>query len=207
MAVAAITPARRNRARDAILALVRRRPGISISEIARELSAVDDPEVLMIALADTDLRVTEVQPAKSQDVWGPEPSHAELQLAQASAHRATTTALEGALAGALSREEVASRIGVTTPQAVSERRKAGKLVGLRRGREWRFPAWQFADDGTVPALSELIDAYPGTPLALSVWAVTPSPDLDGNTPARELTRRGGAERVLEIAQALSAAAW
>lgn len=59
----------------------------------------------------------------------------------------------------------------------------------------------------MPALSELIDTYPGTPLALSVWAVTPSPDLDGNTPARELTRRGGPERVLEIAQALSAAAW
>ena len=204
MAVAAITPARRNRARDAVVALVRRRPGISISEIARELSEVDDPEVLMIALADTDLRVTDVQAA---DVWGPEPSAAELQTAQASAQRATSTALEGALTGALSREEVASRIGVTTPQAVSERRKAGKLVGLRRGREWRFPAWQFADDGTVPALSELIDAYPGTPLALSVWAVTPSPDLDGNTPARELTRRGGPERVLELAQALSAAAW
>jgi len=92
MAVAAIPLARRNRARDAVLALVRRRPGISISEIARELSEVDDPEVLMIALADTDLRVTDVPSADSQDVWGPEPSAAELQQAQASAERTTASA-------------------------------------------------------------------------------------------------------------------
>ena len=88
MAVAAIPLARRNRARDAVLALVRRRPGISISEIARELSEVDDPEVLMIALADTDLRVTDVQ--ASRTCGARSRRRPSCRLAQASAQRATS---------------------------------------------------------------------------------------------------------------------
>ena len=126
--------------------------------------------------------------------------------ARQTAERSPEAALATALDGALTRDAAAERIGVT-PQAISDRLKAGKLVGLRRGREWRFPARQFADDGILSALDELIDAWPGTPLSLSAWAVTRSVDLNGRTPAQALTRRGGPERVLELAHALAAAAW
>jgi hypothetical protein len=209
--MAAITPQRKNRARAAVLELVRSHPGITIKEIARELAAVDTPEVLLIAMSDTNLAVIDKGTAERladplEDAWGPAPSDTELEHAQRAGEHATRAALTAALEGALSRETAAERIGVT-PQAISERLKAGKLVGLRRGREWRFPAWQFAEDGTLPALGELIDVYPGTPLALSTWAVTPSVDLNGHTPAQALARRGGPERVLELAHVLSALAW
>jgi len=71
----------------------------------------------------------------------------------------------------------------------------------------RFPAWQFMEDGTLPEVQQLIAAWPSTSLALSVWAVEPSVDLNGQTPSQELRRRGGAPRVLELVEALRAAGW
>lgn len=203
-----ITPQRKSRATEAVLDLVGRRPGITVREIADELAQVEDVDVILHALRDMELVVFRpVRPADTLDeAWGPAPSERELAEAQRIAELARESALTSALAGALTRERAAERIGVT-PQAVSERLKAGKLIGLRRGREWRFPAWQFADEGTLPLLDALIDAWPGTSLALSTWAVTPSVDLDGRTPAQALMRRGGPERVLELARALGAAAW
>jgi hypothetical protein len=204
---------RKLRARDAVLELVLARPGITTREIANELSDIDEASVILDALIEADLVVSVSARGAGQPereplaaAWGSEPSDEELADARCVGEGAEQAALDDALDGALTREMAANRIGVT-PQAVSERRKAGKLVGLRRGREWRFPAWQFADDGTLPALDELIDAWPGTPLALSTWAVTPSPDLDGRTPAQALAVRGGVERVLDLARALAASAW
>jgi hypothetical protein len=208
--MATITRQRRTRAHGAVLELVRQRPGITIKEIVDALSPrVDNAEVLIAALLDSgDLGVhpTAKSAGPFTEAWGPEPNEEELAEARRVGEGAEQAALALALDGALSRELAADRIGVT-PQAVSERVKAGKLVGLRRGREWRFPAWQFADDGTLPALGELIGAWPGTPLALCAWAVTRSADLDGLTPAQALARRGGPERVLEAAHALGASAW
>ena len=53
----------------------------------------------------------------------------------------------------------------------------------------------------------MIAAYPGTPLALTTWATAPSADLDGRTPAEALTERGGVQRVVDAARALTPAAW
>jgi len=211
--MATITPQRKSRAAEAVLDLVRRRPGITVREIADELGRIEDINVILHAMRDMELVVSrpahDREPAAIDalaDAWGPPPSEAELADAQRVGEVARESALAGALTGALTRDRAAARLGVT-PQAVSERMKAAKLVGLRRGREWRFPAWQFGDDAILPGLDEVIDAWPGTPLALSVWAVTPSVDLDGRTPAQALVRRGGPERVLELARALGAAAW
>jgi hypothetical protein len=84
---------------------------------------------------------------------------------------------------------------------------AGALIGLRSGGDWRFPLWQFTADGTLPALDELIAVWPGTMLSLSTWTTTPSADLGGRTPAEELGRRGGPERVVELVHALADCAW
>jgi len=53
----------------------------------------------------------------------------------------------------------------------------------------------------------VIAAYPGGALSLTSWATSPSPDLDGATPAQTLTHRGGPARVLDALQALTPAAW
>jgi hypothetical protein len=202
------TAPQRQQVEEAVVEMVRRRPGITVNEIVDELAFDVSPEVILGLLGN--LRVTGAVVARPEDAledaWGPAPSDVELDAIRRAGEHAEQATLAVALDGALSRDEAAERIGLT-PQAVSERRKAGKLVGLRRGREWRFPAWQFADDGTLPALAELIGSWPGSSLALSTWAVTPSVDLEGLTPAQALRRRDTRERVLELTHALTVTAW
>jgi hypothetical protein len=186
---------------------VTRNPGISVRDLAREVKdlEIEDLERLRDAL---DVLLADARPVPALDpaVWGEVPSPQRLAAAREVGERARETALAGALDGALTREQTAARLGVT-PQAVSERMKAAKLTAIRRGREWRFPVWQFSDDDVLPGLAELIAAWPSTPLALSTWATKPAFDLDGRAPAQELSRPGGAKRVLDLAEAISAAAW
>lgn len=144
--------------------------------------------------------------AAPRDPWGDVPSEEEVAAAAERAERGRAAALAAELEDSLTREEAAERLGVT-PQAVSDRRKAGRLVALRRGREWRFPRWQFSEDDALPGLRELAERYPGGALSLSVWAKRPHADLAGRAPAEELARRGGLQRVLELADAIRAAAW
>ncbi len=177
-------------------------------ELASELAAVDASPELIGAF---DAALSRVAARKERDsldeaVWGAEPTDGQL----AEAHRASYGTLEDAmgeaLAGALTREQAAHRLGIT-PQAVSKRIASGALVALRRGRVSRLPAWQFYEDRVLPDLNELIAAYPGGALALTHWANSPLPDLEGLTPAQALTRRGGAARVVEAARSLTPAAW
>jgi hypothetical protein len=74
-------------------------------------------------------------------------------------------------------------------------------------RRLAVPAVEFTSNGTLPALDELIAVWPGTLVSLSTWATTPSADLGGRTPAEELGRRGGPERVVELVRALAESAW
>ncbi len=140
-----------------------------------------------------------------ESLWGSAPTAQELARAQQISHAALQDELRATLADALTREQAATRLGVT-PQAISKRVASGAMVALRRGRVSMLPAWQFHEDGTLPGLKQLIDAYPGGSLSLTAWATTPSPDLAGATPAHALTRRGGVSRVLEAASALDPAA-
>jgi hypothetical protein len=140
-----------------------------------------------------------------EDLWGREPTEADLARAQAHADRARDAALRRTLTDALTREEVAARLGIST-QAVSKRTSSDQLVALRYGgRRW-YPRWQFTDDDVVPQLHDLAERFPSA-LALTTWVTTPFADLDGATPAEMLQRRGGQQRVLRLAEATSAEAW
>jgi hypothetical protein len=139
-------------------------------------------------------------------LWGRAPSDRELALARRASYTKLEGALRDALSDALTREQAATRLGIT-PQAVSKRVASGGLIALRRGRVSRLPAWQFYEDGALPGLKQLIAAYPGGALSMTIWATSPTPDLDGSTPARALAHRGGVSRVLETARVLTPAAW
>ena len=181
---------------------------ITARTLAEEL-VVGDRAVDLITLFEEAVacRAAADEPDTLDDtLWGLPPTGDELRAARETANAAVAEALTQALSDALTRDEAAQRLGVT-PQAVSKRYAAGQLVALRRGRERFFPAWQFREDAVLPGLSEVIDVYPGTPLSLTMWATSPCADLDGNTPARTLARRGGVEQVLEAASALTADAW
>lgn len=140
------------------------------------------------------------------DLWGPEPPAVADDPLVLAAGAAQESALAEVLSGSLSRQQAAGLLGIT-PQGVSRRLHAGRLVALRRGREKRLPGWQFSDGAALPGLEQLIAAYPGTPLSLSVWALSPASDLSGRTPAELLGRPDGLNAVLELARALGSEAW
>ncbi len=139
-------------------------------------------------------------------LWGSTPTDEELALARRASYATLAGAMREALSDTLTRDQAAERLGIT-PQAVSKRVASGGLVALRRGRVNRLPAWQFYEDTVLPGLKQVISIYPGGALSLTIWATSPSPDLDRATPAQTLTRRGGLARVLETARALTPAAW
>lgn len=188
---------------------VRRNPGITVAELAAELKLDLDLDTLTKLREAVAAAIADAQPQRHDldpDLWGEAPSAQQLAAAGEVGEQARRAAMADVLADALTREQAADRLGITA-QAVSDQLKSEKLLALRRGREWRFPRWQFGDDGALPGLPALIAAWPGTSLALSVWAIKASPDLVGRTPAQELVRRGGMQRVLDLLEAISASAW
>jgi hypothetical protein len=52
----------------------------------------------------------------------------------------------------------------------------------------------------------VIAAWPGTTLALTLWAMSPAADLGGRTPAQALAARRVAA-VIELERALEVAGW
>ena len=178
-------------------------------QLAEELFERPAPPGLIAALSGALERLRDGADGGDLDeaLWGAQPGEGEIAAARITGEATVEKALEQALHGALTRDEAAERLGIS-PQAVSKRRAARSLVALRRGREWRLPAWQFHEDGVLPGLRLLIAAYPGSPLALTMWATTPNADLDGLTPARAMLTARGIEWVLSDAvQPLTSAAW
>lgn len=139
-------------------------------------------------------------------LWGEPPTSRDLAAARRHGQDAVDAALRQAFDGALTRDQAAELLGVT-PQVVSKRLAAGRLISLQRGRIHRLPAWQFHERQALPELPELIEHYPGTPLSLTVWATSPNPDLGGLTPAAALTCRNKVGEVVAAARAVTDAAW
>ncbi|RJK92510.1 DNA-binding protein [Vallicoccus soli] len=108
----------------------------------------------------------------------------------------------------LTRSDAAALLG-TSEQAVTDLLEARRLLGLKQGRRWLIPAWQLnaeTERGVLPGLDRVAAHFPGGLVALSSWATTASPDLDGHTPAQALAR-GAVDRVVSVARSLSAAGW
>jgi hypothetical protein len=179
---------------------------LTARDLAAAVTAVDRPHALIRALQEALGRAADENEDLDCTLWGPTPTAEQLASARKESQAAVEEAMSAALSGALTRAQAGRRLGIS-PQAVSKRLLAGKLVALRHGREKRLPIWQFHEDGVLPGLPELIAAWPGTALALTMWATSPSADLRGQEPARALARRGGVKRVLAAVQALTASAW
>jgi hypothetical protein len=80
----------------------------------------------------------------------------------------------------LSAEEAAERLGVNASRV--RQRLAGKsrsLYGIKTGRAWVLPAFQFTDDGLVHGFEAVIHELPADmhPVAVYRWFSLPSPDL------------------------------
>lgn len=106
--------------------------------------------------------------------------------------------LEGALGG----RQLASQLGVSN-QVVDQARRADKVVALRSGGSWRYPAWQFdfsAPDPLPPHLPEVAEAAGGFRLAVTRWLFE-SDEVLGESPLRTL-RSGDWQRAIRRARQL-----
>lgn len=140
--------------------------------------------------------------------WGPAPdpvTAAEAVVADLTEQFAQRRDLA---ANSIGREAVAELLGIS-PQSVTDKLESRKLVGIKVGREWRLPRWQFDPDnttGTLPELNVVQAAFPGGPVSLSRWMMRPNPEFDGRTP-REETIANGSASVIKVARNLTAAGW
>lgn len=101
--------------------------------------------------------------------------------------------------GTYSAEEAAQLLGITR-QAVNERRSKGKLLALKLGKDYRYPAWQFTAEGTLPAFEEVLGLLAHEqPLAQIRFFLSNSFRLSGRRPL-DLLRKGDSKPVLQAAK-------
>lgn len=155
-------------------------------------------------------RAVSPKPAGSlnPNLWGPEPTIEERRTAALRNLQAQYTARSKVLEQSLTRPEAAGILDVSE-QAVLDRLETGDLIGLRKGREWRLPAWQFVADterGFLPGLAELKRLFADGVVSLSEWVTSENVDLGGATPAQKMAA-GNVADVLAVARAGTSAAW
>ncbi|HEY5853166.1 MAG TPA: helix-turn-helix domain-containing protein [Aldersonia sp.] len=139
---------------------------------------------------------------------GPAPSPAERSEAAIENLRRQYDSRRRVIEVSLTRAQAAELLDISE-QAVLARLGAGDLVGLKKGREWRLPAWQFnpdAERGFVPGLARLRVVFPGGGVTLTEWAIAPNVELDGATPA-DMLAAGCVDAVVHAARAATAVAW
>lgn len=108
---------------------------------------------------------------------------------------------EGILRDCISVADAACRIG-RSRQALERLRRAGRLLALRVGSQWRYPLWQFEPDapgGVTPGLEEVLQQLSLSPVGAAFWLLHPAERLGGRPPI-ELLRRRRLEPVLELAR-------
>lgn len=140
--------------------------------------------------------------------WGEEPSDEDTSASSMTVLLQEFEYRNTVLRRSLSRGQVAQLLQIR-PQSVSDMLAAGHLVGLRQGREWRFPSWQFdpdTDDGVVPGLDELARVFPGGVPSLTAWVLRRNVDLRDQRPL-DLLKAGHAGEVVEQARVLISVAW
>jgi excisionase family DNA binding protein len=162
--------------------------------------------------ADIDRLTAAVTAADGDDLderfWGPSPDSTAVTRATFDDLSDQFAQRRQLVANGISRDEAAELLGVS-PQSVTARLNSGKLVGIKSGREWRLPTWQFDPDdpaGVLPDLDTLQDVFPGGPVSLSRWMLQDRPEFDGRSAREEIVRHGSAA-VLDHARAMTAAGW
>lgn len=146
-------------------------------------------------------------------MWGAAPTETEVADARRSAQRESEARLALVRAGSVPIEEAARRADVTV-DALAAAVAAGQLLTVPAADGTRIiPTWQLAASGTAavegPALagvSHVARAFPGSTVALTLWAGRPSADLAGRTPAQALAD-GDTGAVIATAQGLTSAGW
>lgn len=140
--------------------------------------------------------------------WGPAPDSVTAAQAVVTDLSEQFSQRHRLAADSISREDAAELLGIAA-QSITSKLASGKLIGIKVGREWRLPRWQFDPDntaGVLPDLDALQDVFPGGAVSLSNWISRPQPDFDGRTPRQEMIVHGSTP-VIKLARTLTAAGW
>jgi len=172
------------------------------AELEALVNEADDSELARLEAAAT------AAPGDGLDerFWGPAPDSvtaAEAVVADLADQFAQRRDLA---ANSIGRAAAAELLSIS-PQSVTDKLESRKLIGIKVGREWRLPRWQFDPDnvtGALPDLDVVQAAFPGGLVSLSRWIMRPNPEFDGRTPREELVAHGSAS-VIKVARALTAA--
>lgn len=119
----------------------------------------------------------------------------------------SATQLAALLADSLSVSQVADLLRVDQSR-IRQRLTERTLYGVKLGRAWRLPSFQFTKDRQVRGLDQVLPELPSTlhPVAVHRWLTTPNTDLDmdGETvsPLEWLEATGDASQVVAIAHDL-----
>lgn len=95
------------------------------------------------------------------------------------------------LATALDTREAAGRLGISDGY-VRQRLEAGTLYGVKLGRTWRLPLFQFAEaGGEVPGIARVLPLLDRAlnPVAVERWFGLPKPELYAEDLGRDLSPR------------------
>lgn len=104
--------------------------------------------------------------------------------------------------GALSAERAGQVLGITR-QAVDKRRANKRLLAVKQAGDWRYPAFQFEDEGLSDATKAVIETLDDpTGWSALEFLLTPDTVLDGHAPS-EVLKLGPEwqEKVLRVARA------
>ena len=179
-------------------------PATADRESLREaIDALRHSSRSMVLLVLASLRGQEGGDTHLDDAFGRDPTASEYAEAVAWNLSVATERRQQLIARSLARQEAAGRLSVSA-QAVSGMLDRGSLIGLKEGREWRIPAWQFDGEsprGVLPGLRDLASRFPGSVVSLSRWIERENPDLDGMTP-RAALQRGNVQGVLRLVDAI-----
>lgn len=105
----------------------------------------------------------------------------------------------------LSSEELALKVESTARNASQvghDLRKAGRIFGVRFGREWHYPNFQFGPDGTpYGEVSEILTHLSPDDRGWDrlQWLLEPNPNLGGQVPV-EVFEKGDREAVVKAAR-------
>jgi hypothetical protein len=104
------------------------------------------------------------------------------------------------LKDSISAAEAAALIG-RSRQSIERLHRAGRLLALRTGNQWRYPRWQFEADapgGVLPGLENVLRNLHLSPGGAAFWLLKPAERLGGLPPV-ELLRRHRPEPVIQLA--------
>ncbi|RWD96443.1 DNA-binding protein [Mesorhizobium sp.] len=99
--------------------------------------------------------------------------------------------------GTLSAEDAGSLLGISR-QAVDKRRRAGSLLALREGSDWRYPACQFDNTDVAAGIPDIVQAQTSSgPWVALDFLLAPDSSLGGRSPLEAL-KAGDREAVLRL---------